>query len=332
MIKANGYGHGLSWVIENLYDQPHLYGFGVATLSEALKARIVLNTLQSSLPILVFSGATPLEEWMIEELKKNKLRPVITSISDLKKILKYKIPYDLKFNTGMNRLGIEVKELSKVKKLITPFPPITVLTHLAQAYRPRSSLSQLQKKNWIKIKSEIEICFPEIEFHIGNTGAILKEKIWNLDSLGSIVRPGIGLYGSSGDLHTESSLKPVMSLFAQILSLREISKNDRVGYDGTYCASKKERIAQLGIGYGDGISRLYSDQGEVFHQKKRAKLVGRVSMDLLSVKAQPSWKVGQWVEIFGENITSDEIASLTQTISYEVLTSLTDRVQRVYVD
>ena len=149
-----------------------------------------------------------------------------------------------------------------------------------------------------------------------------------------LVRPGISLYGGHYNTKMKKIIKPVISLKGKVLQIKTISKNEFVGYNQTYKTNKKIRVAVLGIGYADGISRVLSNKGNVYFKKNTFKIIGRVSMDSITVdisKNSKSIKVGDYMEIINHLNGIDKIASQCNTICHEILTSISKRVKRVYL-
>jgi alanine racemase len=149
-----------------------------------------------------------------------------------------------------------------------------------------------------------------------------------------LVRPGISLYGGHFNTKMKKIIKPVISLKGKILQIKTISKNEFVGYNQTYKTNKKIKVAVLGIGYADGISRVLSNKGHVYFKKKTFKILGRVSMDSITVdisKNDKSIKVGEYMEIINHLNGIDKIANQCNTICDEILTSISKRVKRVYL-
>ena len=149
-----------------------------------------------------------------------------------------------------------------------------------------------------------------------------------------LVRPGISLYGGHFNTKMKKIIKPVISLKGKILQIKTISKNEFVGYNQTYKTNKKIKVAVLGIGYADGISRVLSNKGHVYFKKKTFKILGRVSMDSITVdisKNDKSVKVGEYMDIINHLNGIDKIASECDTICDEILTSISKRVKRVYL-
>ena len=148
-----------------------------------------------------------------------------------------------------------------------------------------------------------------------------------------LVRPGISLYGGHYNTKIKKYIKPVIKLKAKILQIKQILKNEFIGYNQTYKTKKKIWIAIIGIGYGDGISRMLSNKGFVYYKKHKFRIIGRISMDTITIdisKSNNLLKIGQYVEIINYTHGIDKLAKQCETISNEILTSISNRVQRIY--
>jgi len=342
MVKADAYGHGAHWVAKELSKYKNLSGFGVATLEEGMKLRTELSVELFDKPIYIFSGATP---WTQEKgllCEAFQLIPILTRLEDLKNFISQnfhkKIPYEIKFNTGMNRLGIDLDQIQDTYDLIkniknTLFYPKAVLTHLASGEEPKSKLSQKQKIAFTHIRGVFESLDSKIEFHMGNSAALWKKSQWKLDQLTNRVRPGLALYGirpwKKANPHR---LKPLMELESEVINVLTLNKGDQVGYGGTYQSKKNDlKVAIISAGYADGIHRLLSQKGRVCISGQCTEMIGRVSMDLTAVRCSSKTKPGDYVQWFGKKLDLWKQAEIAQTIPYEILTSISGRVHRKYV-
>ena len=164
---------------------------------------------------------------------------------------------------------------------------------------------------------------------MANSGGIYLGKEFHFD----LVRPGLALYGSVPG-HLQNNLKNCISLYGRVLQLREVDKGQVIGYGGTYKLPKKSRIATIGVGYADGYQRVLSGSSTVFHRGFPLPLVGRISMDSITVDISSlpdnNLKEGDFVELLGKHFTIDQAASLAQTVPYEMITGLGRRHYRYY--
>lgn len=343
MVKANGYGHGADWVARTLATAPDLAGFGVATLEEGIALRKALAK-HANLPILAFSGLAPWTELIAQACVQHRLTPVFSTEEDLElfsnTLRRHPLPFHIKFNTGMNRLGLEEDSLpwvlEKIRNGILPCPD-GVLSHLAQAELPDSTPTCRQVKKFQKI-TEAFLSLGEaaetIRFHLGNSSAVWGSKRLELPAFTHWARPGLSLYGATPWAGLKrSGLIPVLTLKAKVLQTRRLNPGDRVGYGGMYRAKKAHCMAVLGIGYGDGLPRSLSAARPsltLWEGGKKRLLLGRVSMDLLTAECGSSTRPGDFFEILGPRIDPWTVARAAGTVPYELFTSLSPRIERIY--
>ena len=342
MIKADAYGHGASWAARELAGLDGLYAFGVATLEEGKQVRLALRGSRARARILVFSGTAPWSDEKGQFCELHGLTPVISTEADWVDFLRGKWPerlsYHLKFNTGMNRLGIPAAYAPQVSRALKAKPigwhPEGICSHLAMAEAPEHKLSRLQAERFKQLRGDLEATLPSAQFHLANSSAIWNSKAWGLDSLTDIVRPGISLYGvppwKGASLR---GLAPVMTLLSQVLTVNILKRGESVGYGATYTVKGPgpESIAILGAGYADGLHRRLSGTGWLILGGRKERLLGRVSMDLSAALCSKSVKAGEYAEILGPGIDIWEQSEVAQTIPYELLTSVSGRVQKIYV-
>lgn len=346
MIKANAYGHGAAWAARLLATEPGLYGFGVATLEEGAEIRKALaGTRGKNTRIVVVSGTALWTEEKGQYCERYGLTAVISSEEDWVNFLRggwnERIAYELKFNTGMNRLGIPpgyARVLArKFKEMPSIAHPSGIMSHLAASENSEEKLSQSQRELFKSIRAELSEAVPSTHFHLGNSGAVWNAKSWGLDELTDVVRPGIALYGIPPWAGApQKGLIPVMSLWAKVIATHILKPGDRVGYGGIFRAQEKMTIATLSVGYGDGWKRSLSGSssgdggGYVYFGPARYPILGIVSMDLCSVQCPPSTKPGDWALLLGPGIDPWEQAKAARTIPYELFTSVAHRVERIY--
>jgi alanine racemase len=332
MVKCNAYGHGIVETAKALKAHAETLGFGVATLDEA----IALRGAGIRKPIWVFSECTPFSEEIAKAVLKYRLTPILHSVEDVKVLLKlYRrarlrdLKFHLKFNTGLNRLGIDMSDLQVTRKLLreTGLMPEGICSHLATSENPRSEITRRQVRRFTEVVKDFS-AFEASYIHCSNSGGTFSEPALSLGEFCNVIRPGIGLYGYGGRVGARLGLKPVLKWRAQVVRARVLKAGECVGYGATYCAKQKTEQAVIGVGYGDGLHRSLSNQKIRLGQRDVAVL-GRVSMDLtsISLKAKP----GSWVTLLGESETQGiQMADAAGTIIYEVLTSISARVPRSY--
>lgn len=347
MVKANAYGHG-DVVIARALEKMGIKTLGVCLVEEG----ILLRQFGIQAQILVFRGFD-LEG--AQEIKNHKLTPVVSDWSHLEvldKVLQEPYPIHLKFNTGMNRLGFELQEATKVYEFVQKrkkFIVEGVLTHLFQGEDGVDSAGQ----TFEQLKKFAPLCeiFKEYKphFHILNSGGLLSQIFQKAQKQDNIltqtswgVRPGLMIYGYNPLLGGEGlSLKPVMNLKSQVSVFRSVARGQGVSYNHTWKAEKDALIAVVPVGYADGIHRVLSNKTTVLFQGHRVPVVGQICMDFVlldvtSLQAQGlSLKETTEVIFFGTDaqgivLSAHEQATAASTITWEILTSVSERVPRVY--
>ncbi len=341
MVKADAYGHGMLWAARELIPLKQFYALGVATLEEGGALREGLGMRQRKTRIIVFSGAIPWNDEVGAYCEAHGLTPVIAADEDWTRFRAggwtAKIPYELKFNTGMNRLGISMGALSKVRqdlsKLNAEEHPQGVLTHLAAGEKPDHPLTREQFRRFQSIRAELAEVVPGARFHIANSSAIWNTKHYGLEEISDLVRPGLSLYGVAPWADAPArGLEPVMTLETRVMRIHALKAGESIGYGATYTAAAAQSVAVLPAGYADGWVRCLSNSGRVMLGGNEERVLGIVSMDLSAISATPRTKIGDSVELLGPSLSIWAQAQAAKTIPYELLTSVSARVKRVYED
>ncbi|QSB27068.1 bifunctional UDP-N-acetylmuramoyl-tripeptide:D-alanyl-D-alanine ligase/alanine racemase [Flavobacterium sp. CLA17] len=331
MVKAFGYGNG-GLEIAKLLEYHKVDYLGVAFADEGIS----LRNGGIQLPIMVLNP----ESTSFPSIIQYQLEPEIYSVKGLNAFLKIareknlkNFPIHIKLDTGMHRLGFEentIDELIATLKGNSTVRIQSILSHLATSddmnhYEFVLSQVRLFERLSSKLMSELDI---NPIRHILNTSGISNFP----DAQYNMVRLGIGLYGVSNDSLEQKYLENVGTLKSIISQVRTIPAGDSVGYGRRFMAQKETKIATIPIGYADGISRLWGNQvGYVNIKNQKAPIVGSICMDMLMVDvSEMDCKEGDSVVIFGENPTVTEIADALKTIPYEILTSISQRVKRVF--
>ncbi len=335
VVKANAYGHGLARVARALR---HADAFATLELDSAIQ----LRKLGIDAPILMLEGF-----FGADELQIFSNYNLATTIRDLEMAKQFadaalKAPMDvfLKFNTGMNRLGLAGPMSGFALELAAShknFGNVTLMTHFATADGVQGVAPQM--KRFEEIVKQAKTIFSKKSFtqSVANSASLLRFQKTHRDW----VRPGIMLYGSSpfSDRSAEEiGLKPVMTLRSEIIGVQMLEKGDTVGYGASYTAHKKMRIGVVACGYADGYPRHAPGTNErgtpVIVSGKRTRTIGRVSMDMLVVDLtdMPHAKVGAPVCLWGEGLPADEIAHAAGTVAYQLFCALAARVPVVEVE
>lgn len=323
MLKADAYGHG-DQEVAALMQKIGVRNIGVSTIDEAIQIR--KSGFDKN--ILVYAASFQNTTKIIEEYNFIPVVSCPKHIEDLDKIKP--IPIHVKLNTGMNRMGFDEYEIIKLLNWVKSKGLIIdgLLTHLFNGVDIGMKQGESQKQ--IKLfESLAQKYFSEVKVkHVYNSDALLNAK---KPTYGA--RPGIAIYGYASKVNP--NLLPAMEVKAKIVEIREIQRGKVVSYGGTWKASKKSKIAVLPLGYADGISRALSNKISFICNKKAVPQVGTICMDYLmidvsKVKAQ----VGDVVSIVSseKNYTAMDMAKKLKTIPYEVLTSMSERLPRIYLD
>ena len=333
MVKAQSYGSGLEKIAKYLEQQGIDY-LGVAYADEGVE----LRKAGIQLPILVMNA----EEESFEDCIDYELEPAIYSTSQLDLFIKELIlkgktayPVHLKIETGMKRLGIENNELPQIVEMLHAQPEIVVksiYSHLAESDNRRDkrfSEHQVQRFNeaFHYLKNQLNYSF---DAHILNSEGIANYPAAQL----SMVRLGIGMYGVSGHPQIKQKLKPVIGWYSVISQIKKVKKGESVGYSRSFIAPSDMMIAIVPVGYADGYRRSLSNgKGKVFIQGAACSILGRVCMDMVLVDlGKLSVKEGAKVEIIGAQQSLEELATQMDTIPYEVMTGISKRVHRIYIE
>ena len=315
VVKANGYGTGARPAFAALCAEG-CRDFFVATLEEGVE----LRRASAEPRIYVFSG--PLDDGGAQTMAQTSLTPVLNDEIQVRRWTPYReLPVAVHVDTGMHRLGFPWDALSA-----DPFEDLNVrvvLSHLANADEPADPMTDRQIDRFSRART----VFPGAITSLANSAAALS------GVASDMTRVGIALYGGNPFATRPNPMRPVATLEARVLALRQVGGGEPVGYGGTHTTTAETCIAVLGIGYADGVPRVLSSEAQVAWQGSRVPVVGRVSMDLMHIDATAvvdGIAVGDWVEIFGPTVGLDEIAAWAGTISYEILTRIGTRVRRRY--
>jgi alanine racemase len=328
VVKANGYGLGIRRVARALH-HAGCRKFFTATHREG----ITLRSLLSDVDIFVLEGVTPFN---IEAFPENRLVPVLINLQQardwagLAAACGRPLPAIVNIDTGMTRLGFSESELGE----LAASPSLTgridlryVMTHFACAEDTSSAMPARQLERFDRLRGML----PEAPTSIGNSAGSLRGP----DLAGDLARVGIALFGGNPFGANGIPLRPVLRVQSRILQLREITQETTVGYGATFRARPGMKIATVGIGYADGYPWSLGNRGIASIEGRRVPVVGRVSMDLitLDVSALPDElaKPGRLVDLIGPDISLEEVAALAGTISWEILTGLGQRANRTFL-
>jgi alanine racemase len=316
VIKANAYGHGLERAARALEAAD---GFAVLDFAEAERLRRAGVTQ----PILMLEGVFGASD--VPLLSEHALTPVIHHPRQLELLGALRSPIDVYFkvNSGMNRLGFTAANLQASYQVLRAHPQIksiTLMSHFADADGATGVTAQLERfgsltKSFAGSRS------------LANSAALLQFPETHADW----VRPGIMLYGCSPFAERTAEalgLKPAMTLGSEIIATQELARGEGVGYGLAYRAEREMRIGVIACGYADGYPRQAPAGTPVLVNARRSRIVGRVSMDMITVDLSDiaDAAVGAPVTLWGEGLSADEVAAAAGTLSYELLCALAPRV------
>lgn len=324
VIKANAYGHGAVPLAKVL--APEADAFAVACLEEAMELR------ESGIetPITLLEGVfEPAELALADE---QRLSIVVHNAQQMEWLsaaaLGQAINVWLKIDTGMHRLGFAVNELRERYRQLRANPNvghIVVMTHLARADetdRPETT-EQLTSLNAALADIDAPLC-------VANSAASMA---WP-EAHGDWIRPGIMLYGASpiNDPERQRRLRPVMTFEAGLIAIRDLAAGESIGYGGRFTCKRPTRVGVVAAGYADGYPRHAPDGTPVALGGHVTRLIGRVSMDMLTIDLTeiPDARLGDRVELWGSRVLANSVADQCGTISYELFARMTPRVHRVY--
>ncbi|MFK8289750.1 alanine racemase [Capnocytophaga canimorsus] len=334
VVKAFSYGNNHCEIAKYLEKKDLADYFAVAYASEGVELRESGVTK----PILVLHPQVA----HFQEIVTYELEPTLYSYRTLDMFLSFAMdnnldsyPVHIKCNTGMNRLGFLPHQIENVCQILSDKKQVrvrTVYSHLfASEDKNAEDCMQEQIRQFIDCQKVIEKYFSyKVLFHNCNTSGILNYPQAHFD----MVRSGIGMYGFGNDVEYQSNFRPITILKSLISQIHDIPKGGYVGYNFGFQADAPTRTATISVGHADGLNRIYGKGiGFVYINGKKAPIVGNVCMDMLMVDiTEIDCNEGDEVIIFDEKHTAEILAETAQTISYELITSLSRRIKRVYVE
>lgn len=333
VIKADAYGHGAKAVFKHLCKRG-IQNFAVATIDEALE----LRKIDSTSSILVLGGFL---KGNLDLFIEHRLEACVHSWQDFYELIENpqkanQIKLHVKLDTGMGRLGFVKHDLPKLTSLLEKhhLPLFALMSHFARADEINDSYIQTQIQNFEWMKASLPKAYQNTPTHLVNSAGLIAGLFPNAN----MVRPGLALYGlySHKDMQANIELKPVMRFQTQILTIKQMPAGSKISYGSTFTAKRDSRIAILPVGYADGYPRLLSNKAFVGIKGKRYPIVGRVCMDLMMIDVTDNSQMnaGDTVVLWGDAKTDgvgvDELAGLTNTISYELVCGVGKRVGRIY--
>ncbi len=310
VVKADGYGLGAGRVAKALA-KAGARKFFVAVAEEGA---ILRQALGEGPQINILSGHMSGDTYMIGDLD---LTPMLNSIDQISRHFEA-LPghaFGIQLDTGMNRLGMEWDEWGAIAEIALAQHPTLVMSHLACADEPDHPMNAFQLDVFHQMTDGISV--PR---SLAATGGILLGKDYHFD----MTRPGIGLFGG---LPFENA-RHVVQMDLPVIQIRNLNAGEVVGYGNAWQAERPSRIATISAGYADGLLRSMSDKATLYYGDEPCTLVGRVSMDLLTVDVTDLSEDPHALTILGTQQTVDQLARVAGTIGYEILTSLGNRYTR----
>lgn len=328
VVKADGYGLGALEVSRALAEQG-CRRFFVAQLSEAEALRRALQHVE----IQVLVGAMPATT---DDLVELRLIPVLNSLEQIDRWARAamrhqkKLPATIQLDTGMNRSGLgpdEINVLLNDPLRLDPIEVVHVMSHLASADVAGSAQNAQQLQRFESHRWNL----PMGSASLANSAGIFLGPAYHFD----LVRPGVALYGGNPCSGRQNPMRQVVSLRAPIMQVRNVGPGDFVGYAAGYEFDRSGRVATVPVGYADGYLRSASNSGVAYLGSVPVPVVGRVSMDLITLDvtnvAESALGSDAEVELMGDRVPIDEVAQRAGTIAHELLVAIGDRYQRRYV-
>jgi len=311
-IKADAYGLGAA-PVARLLAKTGVRTFCVAAAEEGAVLR---ETLGDAVRIFIFSGHMAGDTDMIGDLG---LIPLLNSIEQMTRHVEAlpMHPFGMQLDSGMNRLGMEPEEWAAVRHLVLKQKPQLIMSHLACADDPDHPMNAQQLGQFREMTADTGA-----PLSLAATGGVLLGPDYHFD----MTRPGIGIYGG---LPFENAY-PVAQLSIPIIQTRTLEPGEPVGYGNAWIAEEPSRIATISAGYADGILRAISNNAVLFADDTPCPLIGRVSMDLITVDISHLPHIPKTLDLLCHNQTVDDLAASAGTIGYEILTSLGARYARRY--
>ncbi len=311
-VKANGYGLGAGHVAHALASAG-ARRFFVAMAEEGTAVRAAIGP---DLPIHVYGGHMEGDARLISEAK---LVPMLNSAEQLARHFEALPghPFGIQLDTGMNRLGMEPAEWEAVAAIALGQGPKLIMSHLACADEPQHPMNAQQLAEFKALTDGAGV--PR---SLAATGGVLLGRDYHFDT----TRPGIGLYGGQ----PFAGAQPVVRLSIPVIQIRDVMAGETVGYGNSFTATRDMRLATISAGYADGIQRALSGRATLWAGDVPCPLVGRVSMDLLTIDVSAVEGEPERLDLLGPHQGVDDLADVIGTIGYEILTGLGHRYARRY--
>ncbi|MCW0182083.1 MAG: alanine racemase [Zavarzinia sp.] len=331
-VKGDAYGLGAARVAPALYGSGCRHFF-VAHVGEGIALR---PHLPADAVIFVLHG---IPAGTAGEFLAHGLTPVLNGLGDIAAwsragaIAHRRLPAALHVDTGMSRLGLsgaEVDRLCAEPDRLDGISLDLVISHLACADDPANPMTAAQRLRFLDICGRLPHTGRPFRRALANSAGIF----WGTEYAFDLVRPGIALYGGNPVNGRLAPVRPVVRLEASILQVREIDPPETVGYGATHKVVRPTRVATVAVGYADGFLRAAGNRALALVDGREVPVLGRISMDLMTIDvtdvAPQSCRPGMYITLVGDVLTIDRVAATMDTVSYELLTRLGRRFERVY--
>lgn len=323
VLKANAYGLGIGPVAGRL-DREGCREFFISSLAEGLELRAILPRSR----IYVLEGASGATSACCEA----DLIPVLNTPEEVEEWVREapESPAAVQVDTGMTRVGLDPEDVDRLAEqgVWQRCRLALVMTHLACADEPSHPLNARQVERFAQVCRH----FDGVATSIGNSAGIWLGPAYR----GDVVRPGLALYGGRPQLAGPSPVTPVVRFTARVLQVRKLREERSIGYGATAQLPAGAVIATIGAGYADGLPRALGNRGYAYLNGLTVPIIGRVSMDLITLDVsqlgEHGCAVGDEAELIGHHIPLEEVAAAAESVSYEILTQLSTRLPRRYSD
>ncbi len=328
VVKADAYGLGAAHVA------PALAAAGCTTFFVALlEEGVVLRPCLPGAEIIALLGALPGRE---ADHAHHRIVPVLNSLGDIARWQAFarsvgrRQPAWIHLDTGMNRLGLDAAEARRLAEQPERLAGLELrgwISHLACADQPHHPLSAAQLGRFHRTLAPL----PAGRRSLAGSSGLWRSRAFHLE----LVRPGAALYGINPTPEAANLMRPVIMLKSRILQVRTVDSGATIGYGAAATVARRSRIATIAVGYADGALRSSANRGHVFIDRRPAPVVGRVSMDLMTIDVtdlpEAAVAPGGWAELIGPDRSVDAAAADAGTIGYEILTGLSRRHHRVWL-
>lgn len=331
VVKADAYGLSAARVVPALWDAGCQTFFAVQ-LDEGIALRRILPAAE----IIVLNGPVAGAE---PEFLAYSLVPTLNEPGQIARWAALDRPAGtpparawLHVDTGMNRLGLATDQLDLMAGAGGTIAWAGVMSHLVSAEDPDDPLNEEQRNRFVAARARLPAVFAHLPASLANSSGVFLGPDFHFD----LVRPGAALYGLAPFTHSTNPMRQTLRLKSRILQVRSVDSGATVGYGATHRFDRPSRVAIVSAGYADGYQRAVGRQRQVRIGGTPAPVVGRVSMDLITVDVtdlpEAATPVGAWAELIGPDHTPDALGDALGTIGYELLTRLGSRYHRVYLD